>query len=103
MSDTDPQDKWHRIARADIIEALKDGTYGDGTYELIGPKVQGNKYGLDSHIFRRHGDKILDDVPRDFEGLKIYFEQHPEFEGIVWHHPNGRLVKIKRRDFGLSW
>jgi len=21
----------------------------------------------------------------------------------VWHHPDGRLVKIKRRDFGLSW
>lgn len=103
VSEEDPQDKWHRIARAGIIEALRAGLYEDGTYELIGPKVQGNKYGLDSHIFRRHGDKILDNAPRDFVGLKAYFEQHPEFEGIVWHHPDGRLVKIKRRDFGLKW
>lgn len=92
-----PQDKWHMEAWAGII-LIKPGTY-----ELIGPKVQGNKYGLTSHIFRRHGDKILDDVPRNFEKLKIYFEQHPNFEGIVWHHPDGRLVKIKRRDFDLSW
>lgn len=103
VSDTDPQDKWHRIARAGIIEAIRDGLYKEGTYELIGPKVQGNKYGLDSHIFRLHGDKVLDDVPRDFEGLKVYFEQHPEYEGIVWHQGDGRMVKIKRRDFGLPW
>ncbi len=103
VSEEDPQDKWHRIARAGIIEALRAGLYQEGTYELIGPKVQGNKYGLDSHIFRLHGDKRLDDVPIDFYGLKSYFEQNPQFEGIVWHHPDGRLVKIKRRDFGLPW
>lgn len=103
LVDDAPEDKWYRIARAGIIEALRSGLYQEGTYELIGPKVQGNKYGLDSHIFRLHGDKILDDAPRDFDGLKIYFEQNPEYEGIVWHHPDGRLVKIKRRDFGLPW
>ena len=98
----DPQDKWHRIARAGIIEA-PPGTYEDGTYELVGPKVQGNKYGLDSHLFRLHGDKILEGVPRDFDGLKNYLTTHPEYEGIVWHQGDGRMVKIKRRDFGLPW
>ena len=24
-------------------------------------------------------------------------------EGIVWHHPNGRMAKVKRRDFGHPW
>lgn len=23
-------------------------------------------------------------------------------EGVVWHHPDGRMVKIKTRDFGLT-
>ena len=97
ISDTDPADKWHREAWQGVIGIA------EGTYELIGPKVQGNKYGLDSHIFRLHGDVVLDGVPRDFYGLKNYFEQHPEFEGVVWHHPDDRMVKIKRRDFGLPW
>lgn len=24
-------------------------------------------------------------------------------EGLVWHHDDGRMAKIKRRDFGLKW
>ena len=24
-------------------------------------------------------------------------------EGIVWHHPDGRMAKIKARDFGIQW
>ncbi|MFF0155255.1 hypothetical protein [Micromonospora sp. NPDC005203] len=24
---------------------------------------------------------------------------HPRYEGIVWHHPDGRRAKLKRRDF----
>lgn len=98
VKEDDPQDKWHWEAWRDTIFITP------GTYELIGPKVQGNKYGLTSHIFRRHGDVTLEeDTPRDFEGLKAYFEQHPEYEGIVWHQGDGRMVKIKRRDFGLKW
>jgi len=98
VSNTDPQDKWHR-------EGLSNATYNiaNGTYELIGPKVQGNKYRLNNHIIRKHGDVILPEVPRNFDALKKYFEENPQYEGIVWHHPDSRLVKIKRRDFGLSW
>lgn len=98
VSEADPQDKWHR-------QAWENGgsTLPNGTYELVGPKVQGNKYNLAQHQFRLHGDVTLEGVPRDFEGLKNYFEQHPRYEGIVWHHSDGRLVKIKRKDFGLKW
>ena len=71
--------------------------------ELLGPKVQGNKYGHPSHALIAHGEHILIDAPRDFDRLKEYFKEHPKYEGIVWWHPDGRKVKIKRKDFGLPW
>lgn len=111
-----PEDKWHRQAWETlwdirpcrlfdwgIVPGLHSSTPEGVTYELIGPKVQGNKYGLVTHIFRAHGDVILEEAPRDFETLKQYFEEHPQYEGIVWWHPDGRMVKIKRKDFGLPW
>ena len=98
VSDTAPQDKWHREG---LINAPDD--IADGTYELIGPKIQGNKYRLTNHTLRRHGDIILAEAPRTFNSLREYFEANSQYEGIVWHHPDGRFVKIKRRDFGLSW
>ena len=87
-----PQDQWHRDAF--------DATLPDGTYELCGPKVQGNPEGLPQHGLLRHGAIVLEDAPRTFAALKTYFATHP-IEGIVWHHPDGRMVKIKARDFGL--
>lgn len=98
-----PEDKWHRQAWDGIKGAVEAGLYKESTYELIGPKVQGNKYQLTEHKFRLHGDVTLEDVPRNFEDLKRYLEDHPQYEGIVWHHPDGRLVKLKRRDFGFRW
>ncbi len=82
-------------------------TLRDGTYELVGPKVQGNPERFPAHTLIRHADaQILgepagdDPVPRDFAGLRAYLTD-PEFlyEGIVWHHPDGRMAKLKRRDF----
>ncbi len=95
-----PEDKWHRQA---WVLSIFPNPLPDGTYELIGPKVQGNKYNLSNHMFRKHGDNILEGMPRDFKGLKAWFDTHPMYEGIVWHHPDGRMVKIKRKDFGLAW
>ena len=79
----------------------------DGTYELCGPKVQGNPEKLDGHWLIKHGynstvdERILANVPTDFEGLKEFLKDYPH-EGIVWHHPDGRKVKIKRKDFDYS-
>lgn len=93
-----PDDRWHREAFA-----IRDlGTTPNGTYELIGPKVQRNPHGATEHHLVQHGLKRLDGAPRDFGGLRAYLAEH-EIEGIVWHHQDGRLVKIKRRDFGLKW
>ena len=38
--------------------------------------------------------------PRDFAGLRQYLRLGA-IEGIVWHHPDGRMVKIKAKDFGF--
>ncbi|OLV15942.1 RNA ligase 1 family protein [Deinococcus marmoris] len=95
--DDGPNDAFHREAWVSANAALPDGTY-----ELIGPKVQGNPEGLQKHVLIRHGEEHLNDAPRDFAGLKSYLEVRPEMEGIVWHHPDGRLVKIKRKDFFKS-
>lgn len=70
----------------------------DGTYELCGPKVNGNPEGFSRHVLVRHGDLTMGSAPRDFDGLRTWLLANP-FEGLVWHHPDGRMVKLKRRDF----
>lgn len=88
-----PEDRWHR-------EAVAEGIPPDGTYELLGPKVQGNPEGYGRHVLVRHGSIRVQGVPRDFEGLREYLAG-AGIEGIVWHHPDGRMVKLKARDFGI--
>jgi hypothetical protein len=87
-----PEDQWHR-------EAFFPGT-ADGTYELIGPKVQGNPENAETHRLVPHGGITLH-PPRTFDGIRAYLNGS-DFEGIVWHHPDGRMVKIKTKDFGLK-
>lgn len=90
-----PADKWH-------WEALKYSLLEtDGTYELCGPKVQGNAESLSAHVLFKHGEHPLTDAPRTFDELKAYLTGR-DIEGIVWHHPNGRMAKTKGRDFGLG-
>lgn len=90
-----PEDKWHR-------EAFEAGAWADGTYELIGPKVQGNPEHEDFHLLTPHASLglVLNDVPREFRALRNWLERF-DFEGVVFHHPDGRMAKIKKRDFGM--
>ena len=102
-----PDDKWHREAFAKGYCITGPGQLDegdgwrliDGTYELCGPKVQGNPERLPTHFLVAHGMEALD-CPRDFDGIKAYLAAH-DIEGVVWHHQDGRLVKIKGKDFGL--
>lgn len=90
-----PEDRWFFEAFAATTELP------DGTYELCGPKVQGNPENYDNHVLVAHGRQVLMDVPRDFAGLRDYLVAC-NFEGIVWHHHDGRMVKLKKRDFQKS-
>lgn len=92
-----PDDRWHR-------EAFEEaGGYSDGTFELLGPKVQGNIEGRSKHVLQPHSmARTYPDAPRTFEGLRTWFEAHRDIEGLVFHHPDGRMAKIKLRDFGIK-
>lgn len=70
----------------------------DGTYELCGPKVNGNPEGLATNVLIAHGDADGVDAPRDYNGLAKWLTAR-DYEGIVWHHPDGRMAKLKKRDF----
>lgn len=98
-----PEDRW-------LLEAISWGSknlYGggavpDGTYEACGPKI-GTRHGsnpeaLGEHILVPHGRDVLEQCPTGFEELRQYLSGL-SIEGVVWHHPDGRMVKIKKADF----
>lgn len=90
-----PEDKWHR-------EAFSI-TLADGTYELVGPNVQGNPEHYDRNRLVPHSALAIppeDQPPRDFDGIRAWLDGR-DIEGVVFHHPDGRMAKIKGRDFGF--
>lgn len=74
----------------------------DGTYDAIGPHFQNDPYGLREDVLERHGIRELSDVPRTFESIRKYLEEH-YIEGIVFWKDGEPKCKIKRKDFGLPW
>ena len=103
-----PEDKWFREAMAN--DDCEPGDYPEGTYELIGPKVQGNPEDVRNHQLIPHGAWDLANVPRTYDGIKQYLTDMRDFdmfiEGIVWHRepgvPGTDMVKIKSKDFGIK-
>ncbi len=101
-----PTDKWITMA----VECTDTREWPDGEHccEAMGPKIQGNPLGLETPVcwpFDLRPPPMLD-VPRAFVGmgtcvLKLDSTHAPGrlAEGIVFHHPDGRRAKIKRRDF----
>jgi hypothetical protein len=90
-----PEDARHREA-FDRLVARRDGTY-----ELIGPSVQGNPEHAEAHTLAPHAECEILDAPREFEALASWLAGK-DIEGLVWHHADGRMAKIKLRDFGLK-
>lgn len=92
-------DQYHREAWG-LLEWLEGQTY-----ELVGPSLQKNPYELPRHELWRHGlheFHIGWQAPRTFQWVHDWLRD-TLIEGIVWHHPDGRMAKIKRRDFGFRW
>jgi hypothetical protein len=83
------------------LEAFGDG-WPDGTYELVGPKIQGNPEKHDTHTLVAHSTATeYPDAPRSFDEIRTWLADK-DIEGLVFHHPDGRMAKIKKRDFGLK-
>ena len=107
-----------------IIEGLMNSNergyldlLGDGQHfgELIGPKVNGNPYKLEQHLwipFKTFGQKHLrykswGKYPKDFKTISEWFKElMPLYsmmkgdkegfvEGIVFTHPDGRMAKLR--------
>lgn len=92
----DNSNKWHFEAFDNQDEIQ------DGTYELCGPKIQGNPECLDIHFLVEHGNMQLHPSAYDFYGLKDYLTVK-DVEGIVFHQPStGRMCKIRKSDFGIK-
>ena len=99
---TESADRW-------AFEAFDVEPHADGIYELVGPKIQGNPHKYAQHTLVRVVPFALDlEIPADHlrdrtrEGLRDFLSRSLN-EGIVFHHPDGRMAKIKRRDFGFVW
>ena len=99
-------DKWILAAAlATDVSAWPDGEH---SCEALGPRIQGNPLGLEEHRCVPFNLTVptFADIPRDYSGLRAFLAElssefapgHPA-EGIVFHHPDGRRAKIKRKDF----
>jgi hypothetical protein len=91
-----PEDRWFREAFMNTIMEKRDGTY-----EAIGPHFQGNPERLGIEVLEPHGREVLQGFPRTFFGIKEALERL-DIEGVVFHHPDGRMAKVKKKDYGLS-
>lgn len=100
------EDKWifESVKRTDV-QSWPDGEHAA---EAVGPNIQGNPLGLEGHICVPFNLEIpvFDNAPRNFEGLQKFLDTAQSLyspghlaEGIVFHHPDGRRAKIKRKDF----
>lgn len=96
--------KYHAEAVAEAVAVDVEMHFAPGTYELLGPKINGNPDKFAGHLLIRHGWaplRLREDAktaPRDYDGLAKWLHARDQ-EGIVWHHPDGRMAKIKAKDF----
>ncbi len=97
-----PEDAVHNEGFTALVLSRPMRAPSDGTYELIGPKVNNNAERFHDHYLWKHGIPMFPTPPRDFDGLQAFLREY-KIEGIVWHHPDGRMAKLKRTDLGFLW
>jgi hypothetical protein len=104
-SDSADQHLWSAAKNTSLVD-VPDGSWSG---EAIGVSIQGNPLKLPTNmvlLFSLGRAPVFTDVPCDFEGLREWLPKqrsqlNPEcgIEGIVWHAPDGRMAKIKVKDF----
>lgn len=106
-----PDDKW-------IFDAVNHTDFttvpdGEWSAEAMGKNIQGNPLNLaENRVFifslpEWRAKITFERVPHTYAELKEWLAvqrsrigNDAPIEGIVWHHPDGTMVKIKRKDFG---
>lgn len=74
-----------------------------GTYELVGPTINGNPEHAQYHRLEKHANAEQFDLgaPPSYEVICEYALGLLEegIEGIVWQHADGRMAKVRGKDF----
>lgn len=110
INEHSPEDKWMMAAiNGTDFSAVPDGEW---PAEALGKNIQGNPLQLEGNqvfIFSLPDWReriLLTDAPHTFSELREYLNTKKScvgndclMEGVVWHHPDGSMVKIKRKDF----
>jgi hypothetical protein len=99
---------WEPIGQSSFVKFHAEAIAGmnvifdPGTYELVGPKINGNPERLARHQLVKHSRAEILECPRSIEGVKavVRIAWQRGWEGLVWHHPDGRMAKLKARDLG---
>jgi hypothetical protein len=75
----------------------------DSTFELVGPKINGNPEKMTQHLLIEHQTCVLPTFEDySFEGVKNWLENN-DVEGVVFHHKSdSRMCKIRKSDFGIN-
>lgn len=73
-----------------------------GTFELVGPSINGNPEKAQQHRLESHANPtVWSDVPTDVDGIREFVQallEHEGWEGLVWTHPDGRRAKLRGRE-----
>lgn len=85
----------------------RDELWAPGTFELIGPKVNGNPERRAEHVLVRHSHaEVLALTDRSFAELRrilLFLNEKYGYEGVVFHRnpgdPDTEMAKLKARDF----
>lgn len=97
---------WEPVEQSSFYKFFKEAVarqpyWIPGTYELIGPKINGDPERFGHHALIRHAEAEVYDIRLElsYQVIREILSRIPEVEGIVWHHQDGRMAKIKGRDF----
>lgn len=99
--------KYHAEAVENIESIGEDERHipwAPGTFELIGPKVNGNPEKRAEHTLVRHSTAeefaFTDRSYTELRRILLFLHVSYGYEGVVFHHEDGiRLAKLKARDF----
>jgi hypothetical protein len=95
-----PEDQHFREAAGQGIDNYGNLFKEGATYELCGPSVNGNREDRNRNVLVPHGAITLSTLPDQlsFDSLRGWIGRLP-YEGVVWWHQDGRMCKLKVRDF----
>lgn len=98
------EDKYFFEGLQQTLDSMSLSILPDGTYELVGEKVQSNPERVTGHLLVKHGIETIELLSLDFEYLKEYLSNPDnDIEGIVFHHKSdNRMCKLRKSDFGIK-